>query len=731
MLTRVLAFAVVAVLLLTGLGATAASTGPAAGVPIPSGITASSPLADVPAAYQFLLAHVPGASAAQRAQLGRLSLGTIVARAQAAGQPLTLAQLIHTDFQAIPSGFVCPVNNYGGVNWCIVGGAALGGCLLGGILGSPLLGVGAGIGCAAGAVTTTLVSIFSQLFGGSGGSGACAPSVCQQLVNTVGEEVQNELVLLSGFANNSAALLPATKWFWYRLADIAAEQQIGSSTYNPFQDLYQSGIASQMNTLLATIEVGMSNAMAQGVLFSSGNGGSATCNGFTNNLCPVVTTGAAPGWYYLPHGADIQASTAGNYTVYPNGTAGTYPVGTDSYTGPSDPVFLNSGDVFAGLPLCPSTSCPGVGSSDVAGSTPIVSVGVGMEPPTAVVSGVTYSSTVAPTAGDGVTQLADALMGLQGGAALDGKLYWNLLRTSGYTDPTQIPAQFLIPYPWEVLPPNVQNVTNTTALESIYFAWLADMASYFNSTNYRGNVPCGGSIGCMSIPNTNTYVTGYIFTQNGNRTNYTTLSKWPYRNKAFYLWPSAFPDSIPVGTYTLVPQNDPLDAMVFGSAVTNRSVSPTAPAALTLNGDGGNVTPPDIVGGAGVHALANGSGPPSNPNDGAALYITSCLVNGQPTNPCVLSATTVNATYYNLSKCPNGPQSNCGGVFTFPAVPNFLGGLASYLNGLFGGGTLLWEIVLVIALALVFVLLIAIVYRVAIGSRRRGGGSSGSSQGPG
>ena len=127
-----------------------------------------------------------------------------------------------------------------------------------------------------------------------------------------------------------------------------------------------------------------------------------------------------------------------------------------------------------------------------------------------------------------VTGVFNDIAGIEVNAIASGQVYWNYLRALGYTNPAQIPAKFRILPPAETMPPTmcIDNVSiyggtgyngaclnlNYTELNSLYLAWLASLAHFFNSTTYqKGPSPCSSAGNCTSWGNLNEYGRGSVY----------------------------------------------------------------------------------------------------------------------------------------------------------------------------------------------------------------------------
>lgn len=315
-------------------------------------------------------------------------------------------------------------------------------------------------------------------------------------------------------------------------------------------------------------------------------------------------------------------------------------------------------------------------------------------------------------------------------SANSADVYWQYLRSLGYTSASQIPAQCIIPTPSMALPPNV-DLGNLTIQdwEAMYYSWAEGLAQYYGTnlsdiSNFCANH--GPHYSFQWLGNLTVNATASIYIANSTEypsENLSNLSTWAYQQDQVMFWPELTTIAPGVGHAWEVEKNDPVEAVVN---------APGNLTFLTLTGQGSCWT-----------YVPNGSACPQSPStpgpsarllsvgNGDYLYIWSCTVNGQPSTTCEVQDNNVVYQSYNIT-CPSGdgncvpPPPSGGGAFT---IPNPFASLESWLSSLFGGGLIgglassLLTALVVVALVLIAIYAVFVAVRSA-GSRRGGSGGS-------
>ncbi|MGB6499831.1 MAG: hypothetical protein WBG19_00300 [Thermoplasmata archaeon] len=634
-------------------------------------------------------------------------------------------------------------------DWGQLLGAAVGGCVagavVGGLIGAAAAGIGAlpgaGIGCVAGAAAGALGDALGQSFNHATNT---------ESFQVADAEAANELRLVLGEVSAVDAILPATNYFWGRLADVAAEQQIGNSTFNAYLDLNVSTIVSQLGTIANTVLAEMDSVVQLWIQFAQANG----------HPLKFLNGGAIPATY-VPFG--VRPALANSYLVVPSsglainayypGTVGggacsgspfslsgwaSTPTTTPSWAGcSSDPqqdanytLFSVSGGpavvtglqansqethtwLSAGAPFCPAvSSCAFTVSllgEDIYDSVSGGSIQLGC-----------YAGSYVCLAN--ASALFNETAGLEFNAVQTGETYWTYLRDLGYTNPSAIPVQFAILPPALALPDDLcidnssiyggttytgtcANLNSTEAM-SLYLAELQSMARFFNSTTYqKGPVPCIAN--CTDWGNLNTVAVGAVYIPNGTPQNasdhtevFSTPATWSYVGKQLLLFPQLNAVTIPVNRTWEVPSSAPLMVGVLG-------VGSGSLVLLQLTGNG------TANGTYATHATA-----------GNALFLGSCAENGVATKNCSAQVYTVNVTAVQLlcsansSACPT-PPSGGGGLTVGGVVCGFLGFFGLPCTGIFAT---IGELLLLVVAVVVVGLVLYVLYRLASagGGRSRG-----------
>ena len=353
-------------------------------------------------------------------------------------------------------------------------------------------------------------------------------------------------------------------------------------------------------------------------------------------------------------------------------------------------------------------------------------------------------------------------------AEQQAQIYYAFLRTSlGYTSPSQVPSNCIIPTPAQGAPPAVTNSwLNFTQLQATaaYDSWLGGLAADFGASGPNGTQFCGRIVNHFFLNNiTGAFpvtFSGWIYTLPvANATGHgpgnekwtasfstaptnATLQSWningTVQNRSYVTLPGVYPKTgagaeaawIPVnftlwpGTVTVfvplnqlweVPNNDPLFALLQAPL----SYTSYGSSYLTLIGNGSN-----------VNAAGTATGLPQTGSSfqftGAALYVVGCSVNGYAqAGGCDLQYATIPLLGLNITCGTVDGVLQCGPAPTPPAAGFSFGDvcswfLISFFCSLFGDtiGAIIGFIVMVlIILAAVYV-----VYAV-IGRYGRGGNS--------
>ena len=316
-------------------------------------------------------------------------------------------------------------------------------------------------------------------------------------------------------------------------------------------------------------------------------------------------------------------------------------------------------------------------------------------------------------------------------AAVSGEVYWSFLRSVGYTSPSQIAPDCIVPMPYQVLPSdlNLGNLT-MTELQTLYLAWLQGLGNFYNVTLSAVNF-CGTQshhqfhLGGAIWGNLQINATGDVYLNNGtspialNGTAlkselYGNLSTWALTHEQLLLMPTLGTVHIPVGVKWQVPAGNPIEiyAVQAGQMLTTRG-----------NGTGSNGSVTSFV-------------PLGTAAPGDSLYLTSCIVGGVVQTSCTVTVQTINTTVGNISCGLNASGlGSCHTVYlngggTFGGLPNPFTWLAGLFSGLFGGGSLgsfLGSLVagLVILEVIAVLVYVAVTEVAAWGGRKRGGGGGG------
>jgi hypothetical protein len=665
-----------------------------------------------------------------------------------------------TEFQVLSADLSAYATSSGlqlAFNWGSLLAAAVGGCvggaIIGGLIGAAAGGIGAlpgaGIGCVAGAAAGALGETIGQLW-------STIP-INKEALQVGDAEAGNNLRLVNGQAQAIEALLPATSYFWYRLADVAAMQQIGNSTWNASLDLEQSTMIPQLGTATTALIAEANDVFVQWQELLSANGETLSAPAGTvptgvavitvNTGSAWVFNGSTIAWQYACNSVGCAACPSGSPATFTYGagdarvsstpsscatrgssSAGywaTYPVsgsGVLSSWTPNSPgtAEFNTVGWTSGVPFCLTGTCTYTTQFQVNGwevSDSYTGGTIGDDPP--------YYLDLLPN----VTGVFNDIAGIEVNAIASGQVYWNYLHALGYTNPAQIPAKFQILPPAETMPPTmcIDNVSiyggtgyngaclnlNYTELNSLYLAWMASLAHFFNSTTYQdGPSPCSSAGNCTSWGNLNEYGRGSVYVPGATSSTGLTevfgnVSTWNVTDSQLLFFPEIVPESIPVGQVWEVPSNGPLEVYVV-----------QAGELLSLTGNGTAVA--QVAGNSRLVPAANSTA-------GDALYLQSCDDNGTSASACDVSPYTVNITLVQLlcslnsSTCPSPPSS--GGGLTLGGIGcDFLSLFGLPCTGIFAT---IGEILLLVVAIVVVGLILYVLYRVASAGRGRSRGAVG------
>ncbi len=643
-------------------------------------------------------------------------------------------------------------------------GVGLGGCVLGGLLGAPAGGVGAGVGCVVGAFATVLV----YEFGASQSAAQANLAAFNNWATANSNAATSEWNILGAQETTLVSALNETEIAFQRMADHAALLQLGNGSFNLAQDEFQSGLMAQFGSLLQPFA-----ASANTVQLNAVNWVYAQCvPGAVFAGCyatPTMTAAPVAGEYVQTANTGISIDdTQENVTVYiPPGTttiygwnsmtslaihpilgtgwvtvpvsdghdfnytysAGLYQLGT-ALSGSAAPlVFIPGGSLATTsttYDISGWTTAHGQLSDwTVPGGTGYMLAGTPKMQWFTPLNALATQTSVTPYAI--WSNLGSYLGSLEYHAAVNGEEYWSFLRAAGFDSASQIPADCLVPAPYQVLPANLNlSSLNESQLESLYLAWLNAEGKFYNSS-LSGTAFCGTQaphqfhLGNQTIWG-NLYVnaTGYVYLNNGTSPvtakgtkdpseAYGNRSTWALADVQLLLMPTLSNISIPVGKNWAVPATDPVQVYAIQPALL-----------LTLSGNGTENSPTSLE----PLALAPGD----------TVYLSSCTIGGSAQANCTVTVQTINSTVPTILCLGNGtnspascePQSSGG---TFGGFPNPFSWLTGLFSSLFGGGPLgsfLGSIVsgILILAAIGVLAYVAITEIEAWGRRKRGGGDS-------
>lgn len=599
-----------------------------------------------------------------------------------------------------------------------------GGALLGGVIGAAAAGIGAllgaGAGCIVGAAAAAANSEIDQAF-----YSIHAASTNSLAFQEADVAAADEMRLVNSFGTAISALLPATSYFWYRLADIAAQGQIGNSTYNATTDLLQSTILPQLGTVSTYLLAEANQVIDVYAQFLSANGHQLEFEGgqFDGSVQTSLSSAAmmvgidTNATLYMPAGTLIglvngtgncgvptwvaPTSVLGNPDVVNTGCAPPN-LGPASYTsavtqktaiatvnalgvsGTGYPSTQSLPWAYGGVPFCTSAPCHGytvdwpmiVGIFDPV--TECSGCGAGTGTPDGLFA-ISHQQL------QNVTNVINDVAALEYNAVENGKTYWSYLRSIGFTNPNSIPARFQILPPAVAMPPTLclNNVSitgtstyagtcvnmNLTEFESYYLSWLSSIARFFSSQTYQdSSSPC--ALNCTPWGNLNVDMVGDVYlpgaaSSTGGVEKFGNVSTWNVTDSGLIVFPEIHSVTIPIGQPWEVPQDAPIEVFVEETG-----------ELLTLTGNGTNVS-------------AQGRWTVLTTSSGDSVYLDSCVIDGTATTQCTAAPYTVNVTVADLScgvnssTCPTPPMVSGG--FSIPNPFAALGALLCGVVGFFAG----------------------------------------------
>ncbi len=583
-------------------------------------------------------------------------------------------------------------------------------------------------------------------------------------------------------ANQFFAELPFMQYTLYRLSDMQALSQIGNSTFNPVQNLYDSGILqgfadSQFVALIGTLNEQLHAVSAQANALTIGghsadsfqwntvplsnntdvfgvSGGPLYVNAADNNSELLVdysnpggstvsctnggggpvslpslsaVAGTSQGWAVNSNTASTCRanntgaieSFAGDYggSAVINGTGGVGGSGTGNGMGGSAGVLLATD----GVPFCPTSGyCPEAGAGSQYTVFPARGVGTnggslaGFHD---ALTGYTVNTTLVDT--KLVTTAYNDFAALEYNAVANGKVYWQFLRSQNITNPNDVPTEYILVTPAQLLSDGVciDNVSmyagthykgpcanlNYNETYSLYLAWLYDL-NVFNATTYHEAQPvsCGSAGSCTFWGNINLYGFGDVYIPGAYPQNETYAAAHCSGEERFSntgCWAM-------VNTQLLFfPQL--LDPDNFSTAYNNTWNVPVS-APLAVYGTSDHLFEPLFGNGTANGTLIAGDG------QAAAIRLSYCDLYQKNVSAgsglCVAYPYTVNYTIgvlvcgANTQSCfttpPTSTVNSCWDIFDLSGYMGFAGGFACALAWLAD-----------IIIVLVLVAIIAAVYR--------------------
>jgi hypothetical protein len=449
-------------------------------------------------------------------------------------------------------------------------GPVLLGCGTGAILGASAGPAGAGAGCVVGAIVGGL-----EFQWGLGDASAQSNGQEKAWVQSMLAEVNNEVQLLSASYQTELSELNSTVYALETEADAAALAQIGNATFSPAQDLAQSGVAAQLETLqyangamldhifslfgswlLAQYTYNSGVKFRQGtssyeIEFGDGGFGSGGTSAGGLGAVNQYYVDTTPGYVFIAQGATwgyegsvttCQLTGESTGAKFSFSQTGSWQYVTN-FTGPSDVyevagtdcAFESQGDLLGISPgsdgVAQTQEWAEVSCSQGTDQNPAVcspyQIEVEVEPSeTFVGCEDTCSDEVTPTYEMGTSVWVNdqnEYTSLMYEATTSAQTYWSFLRNLGYTSESAIPADCIIPYPSQVLgSPAVAELGNLTVSQatSLYSAWLNGLATFFdtppgvNDTYCAGHHPFPG-VGSLPWGNLAVNATGFVYVPNG------------------------------------------------------------------------------------------------------------------------------------------------------------------------------------------------------------------------
>lgn len=665
-----------------------------------------------------------------------------------------------------------------GTNTLLVGlGGCIGGAVFGAVFGGP---VGAGVGCVAIGLATAIAFYMGTRM-------SAEDSLNQQAVAWLRAEISvvgNCANTTGGFLGNALQLLNFTQDYFDSRADSAAVDQLGNSTFNVLLDETQSGTAVQaMDVQWAAAQ---SAAQCQAAFqswyvanfgpngrFSSVPSPSVdlvTLQSTTDSYNPTSVPqwagadveslgGSSTQYVYLAHGTTtvvnhcvttcngntfafnawpigggppirLWGCTAGNTTCWPSPAVFTGPSGIYNVTSTSG-AFTANFLLYGGADIQTASN----GGQWVAWTAETGNV----------TSGNYHEGTIVSAAANAQTTYSVPFYGnaswnpvypnkLLIQSARAAQTYWAFLKGLGFSDASQIPANCVIPYPNEVLPPTVDlQGLSIAEYQSLFYGWLTGLATFFNTTLNSTNF-CGTQGHRQFQLGNDSYwplfdnVTLSVYIPNATLypgETYGNVSSWAYAHVQALVTPLLATIRFPIGQPFNIPENDPVSLFL-----------PQRGAWLNLHGNGTNVSLPNPICATGCGlGVAGSTGrvatavrPLASKAPGDAVYLYSCVIGGIPAANCTVVTQTINQTilYQNASCQPScGPGGGAGFSFSLPSPFAWLADAFCALLGPLLGSNCVGELSLLFEVIFVLVVILVVAYVVNALSPRRGASREG------
>lgn len=740
--------------------------------------TAALPALDGPRAYLAkVISHDPALTADQRAALEALipslPMSTVMALIQGneQGYLSTMTVGAAEKLAAIFTPFDCFINCEvdAGLSTCAVGaGFAVGINAFAGEEGGLGIPVAAGVGCVGGLLAGSLGFYF-------GGQQAIVDDINTQALNWLRAQatVMGNCVNTTGsFLGNAIQLLNFTQDYLNARAESAVYSQLANTSFNVLLDAQQSGIAAQAMDVPWAAAQTQANCMrgfqswfsanfANGGRFASASSPSLnlrTIQGTTDSYLPTTAPGwvggvvenptVNPAYMWLSHGAAtevvactttcngntfqvvatpvaggppirIWGCTSGNTTCWPNpalfsGASGIYNV---TFTGSFAANFL----IYGGEDITTASSTSAFTQWFL--STNVVTSGQ-YHQGTSVQGTVNGQQTATIPFFPNASWNPSYENALLVKAEQAAQVYWAFLRSLGFLSAADVPANCVIPTPNEILPAGVdQNTLTVTEEESLFYGWLQGLATFYNTTLNATNF-CGTQGHRQFVLGSNGYwplfinATASVYL--ANSTQYPSevfgnVSTWAYTHQQALITPLLWTETIPVGAPFKIPANDPTVVYLIKSGVW-----------LTLHGNGTNVSEAQPICFNGCGLSTSFIPLTGSPAPGAAIFLDSCVVGGNPQPSCTITVQTINQTIIEQNTTC---EPSCGGTgvgFSW-ALPNPFTALAelfcSALSFVLGPNcvselTTIFQVVFVIVVVLIAIWAISWVYNRFEGRRR-------------